>query len=265
MKDAELPESGELALPVAPTCGLSKRVHPPESSINDREVDIDAGLDELGGNQANRLSTLLARLDLGKDPAPVLRAHQRGKMDGLLVSKPLVEHLGEGAGVRAEVDDGEDIALLGDLRRELLIARRLRRRGPSRLHPAEALEGPDVRREDLAHGREPVGKPGALPERRLRRGADHDRHAEVADERAQPVEDGCEQRSGQRLRLIEDDHAPREAVELAARGRAIGEEALQELHRGRHHDGGIPVLGGDPVPVRLLRRIEGAMMLEDCV
>ena len=46
------------------------------------------------------------------------------------------------------------------------------------------------------------------------------------------------------LRLVEDDDAVGDVVELAAAAAAVGVERLEELHRRRHHDGGVPVFAG---------------------
>ena len=51
------------------------------------------------------------------------------------------------------------------------------------------------------------------------------------------------------LRLVEDDDAVGDVVELAAAAAAVGVERLEELHRSRHHDGGVPVFAGQHLAV----------------
>ena len=51
------------------------------------------------------------------------------------------------------------------------------------------------------------------------------------------------------LRLVEDDDAVGDVVELAAAAAAVGVERLEELHRRRHHDGGVPVFAGQHLTV----------------
>ena len=45
----------------------------------------------------------------------------------------------------------------------------------------------------------------------------------------------------QSLRLVQDDHAVCDVVQLPAAGRAVGEETLEELHGGGHDHRRIPV------------------------
>ena len=51
------------------------------------------------------------------------------------------------------------------------------------------------------------------------------------------------------LRLVEDDDAVGDVVELAAAAAAVSVERLEELHRRRHHDGGVPVFAGQHLAV----------------
>ena len=51
------------------------------------------------------------------------------------------------------------------------------------------------------------------------------------------------------LGFVEDDDAVGDVVELAAAAAAVGVERLEELHRRRHHDGGVPVFAGQHLAV----------------
>ena len=51
------------------------------------------------------------------------------------------------------------------------------------------------------------------------------------------------------LRLVEDDDAVGDVVEFAAAAAAVGVERLEELHRRRHHNGGVPVFTGQHLAV----------------
>ena len=61
----------------------------------------------------------------------------------------------------------------------------------------------------------------------------------------QRIDSGCERANPQRLSLVEDDDAPGEPVQLAATTRAVREQALEELYRGRDDHRRVPVLGSD--------------------
>ena len=49
--------------------------------------------------------------------------------------------------------------------------------------------------------------------------------------------------------FVEDDDAVGDVVELAAAAAAVGVERLEELHRRRHHNGGVPVFAGQHLAV----------------
>ena len=93
----------------------------------------------------------------------------------------------------------------------------------------------------------------ARVERRLRGGAEHDRAAVVARQFVQRLRARSEQRARQGLRLVEDDDAAGDVVQLAAARGARGEQALEELHVGGDDDRRGPVLHGELelVPVGL--------------
>jgi hypothetical protein len=79
-EDAQLAEAVEAAFAAASSRCLRERVEAAEGAIDDGEVEIDAGLDELRGDEAHRLAALLALLDLGEHAGMMLRAHERGEV-----------------------------------------------------------------------------------------------------------------------------------------------------------------------------------------
>ncbi len=66
----------QLALPVTPAGRLGNAVEPCSRAPHHGETDVDAGLDERGGNEPNRLARLKALLDQGKDGPSMPCAHQ---------------------------------------------------------------------------------------------------------------------------------------------------------------------------------------------
>ena len=97
----------------------------------------------------------------------------------------------------------------------------------------------------------------------------------VAGELVERLRARREQRTRQGLRLVEDDDAAGDVVQLAAARGARGEQAFEELHVGGDDDGRGPVLHGElelvPVGLRAVRIawsqlaslvLDGRMMFE---
>src|SRR5580704_19298885 len=101
--------------------------------------------------------------------------------------------------------------------------------------------------DPLQDGREPVGLGRQLAdgfgleatdevargERRLRGGAEHDRRAVVSRDLVESRDAWAENRKGDGLSLVEDDHRTGEIVQLAAPRWAVREQALEQLDVGR--------------------------------
>ena len=91
------------------------------------------------------------------------------------------------------------------------------------------------------------------PEERLKGGlggrAEDGRGVVMLDELGDGTDAGGKVVAREGLRLVEDDDAVGDVVELAAAAAAVSVERLEELHRRRHHDGGVPVFAGQHLAV----------------
>jgi hypothetical protein len=79
----------------------------------------------------------------------------------------------------------------------------------------------------------------------LRRRAEHDRGPVILRELIERGEAGSQHRKRNGLRLVEHDHGIGKVVQLPAMGGAIGVEALELLHIGRHDHGRRPIFHGE--------------------
>ena len=79
--------------------------------------------------------------------------------------------------------------------------------------------------------------------------AEDGRGVVMLDELGDDADAGGKVVARESLRLVEDDDAVGDVVELAAAAAAVGVERLEELHRRRHHDGGVPVFAGQHLTV----------------
>ena len=70
------------AFPVAPAGGLDDRFEPGFGAEDDREVDVDAGLDERGGDETRRATLSQASAHRFQLLSAVTGAHQRRQMKG---------------------------------------------------------------------------------------------------------------------------------------------------------------------------------------
>ena len=104
-----------------------------------------------------------------------------------------------------------------------------------------------------------------IPERWLRRRTQHDRGAELRRERSHRRNARPQMRQRQHLRLVKNDDAVCQIVELAAAGRTVCVERLEQLHRRRHHDRHVPVFGGQCAAHLLRRRAVGEVKLHAAV
>ncbi len=255
------------SLAVAAAGRLGDLVEPGLGAIDHREVHIDPGLDQRRADDdaAPRRPRVEPLADLLKALAAVPRAHQRREV---VTALPAIEPLVELAGMHAGVDDAERLLMVTQACGERPV-----------VEFAQPLDADALERSikslrlgrDLAH----VAK-AALEARRLivsldegwlGRRAQHDARAVVAGEFVERRDARPEQRQRQRLRLVQDHHASRDVVQLAAAGRPVGEQPLEELHGGGDDHGGVPVLHREAqLVLRLGRRLrvvdEGAVVLE---
>ena len=255
--------SVQSALAVAASGGLRDRIQPGQRSVDHREIQVDAGLHELGRDHPHGCRRLAAGqglsaggqggLDVGDDFAAVLRAHQRrevpqaGPAGGQLAGEALVEF----AGIGTAADDGQHRVVAGEGLGGDFPGLRLRQLG-RQAHP-HALQGVVQGGFVVDDGGDLTGCVAAQPapaevallgERRLGGGAEHDGGAVVAHQQAQHVHHRLQEVHRQQLRLVDDDDAAAQGVQLAAARSLAGEQALEELHAGGHHHGRVPVLAG---------------------
>ena len=159
------------------------------------------------------------------------------------------------------VDDGEGLAPRPGAHPPRDLAPRERLGGPLVLDPPQRPEPALRPRHDLArvHARELRND----LERGLRRRREHDGRAVMRGEAAQDIEDRSEVLARQRLRLVEDQHAVGEPVQFPHPPRPPREEALEQLHGRRDHDGRVPVLGGQlrPRPFARAGRVVGVAVV----
>lgn len=104
-------------------------------------------------------------------------------------------------------------------------------------------------------------------QRGLRGGAQHRADPVVARQFVQQRHARAQQCVRQGLCFVQNHDAAGDVVQLAATGRAIGEQALEELHCGSDDDRRVPVLHGQFALVDGLRRLgriveEGAVVLQ---
>src|SRR3546814_7473376 len=78
-------------------------------------------------------------------------------------------------------------------------------------------------------------RPILRPQRRLRRRAQNDARAIVARQFVDRCHAGTQQGHRDRLRLVEDDDASGQIMQLARLAGARGEQAFKELHRSEEH------------------------------
>ena len=86
LEDEDLPRrgsllGGEFSFAVAAAGGLGDGVESSEGAEDDGEIDINAGFDELGGDEANRAICLEAGFDFLEARGAVLRAHEGGEVE----------------------------------------------------------------------------------------------------------------------------------------------------------------------------------------
>lgn len=108
-EDMGLAGLGEFAVAVAAPGSLGDRVESGEGAIDDGEIDIDSGFDELGGDEANGELFLQTLADLGEDAGAVFRTHEGGEV---VISLALAEETEDFASMLAAVDDAESLRLI---------------------------------------------------------------------------------------------------------------------------------------------------------
>nr|WP_284540040.1 hypothetical protein [Pleomorphomonas sp. T1.2MG-36] len=99
-----------------------------------------------------------------------------------------------------------------------------------------------VRRQLAPFETEAVRLERLIAERRLRRRAEHHGCAVVVGQFLDGPHDRDQERSRQRLRLVEHDHRTGDVVQFATARRSVREQALEQLHVGGDDDRRVPVL-----------------------
>jgi hypothetical protein len=91
VEDVGLAFGGEFAFAVAASGGLGDGVEACHGAIDEGEVDIDAGFDELGGDEADGEFFGEALADGGEHLEAVLRAHEGGKVEISVAGREVFE------------------------------------------------------------------------------------------------------------------------------------------------------------------------------
>ena len=261
MHDAFICASLSFAI-AAPRC-LQDAVQPGDFAPDRREIHIHARFDQAGGNHAARFPGAQPRANFIERPFPVARSHQRRKMIAPLFRQQFIQL----SRAPARADDAERRFLPGNL---------LRKRGcrhpalPSKRHAAKEIEQPVRVGRDFANGklrRSPAEKPR---QRRLRRGTEHGRRTVMPHKLGDGENARLQIRQRHRLRLVENNHAVRNVMQLtAARGfRRV--KRFEELHRRRHDNRRVPVFTRKSLAkrgrffraLRVVRKIRLAVMLQ---
>ena len=246
----------EFTLTVAATGDLHDGIEGAKGAPDFGEIDVHAGLDHLGGDDAAGLAETEIFLDARDEVEAMLGAHRGGEVNGGFVggevwtvecAEVLGELVPEFAGVAGEVDHAEHLRGGSETGGE---------RGPvggftgNREAIGDAAKGAEKfvgGRGDFAEfgGEKTVRKSGAAAKSGLSGGAENKTGAVVCGEFSQDVEGRREQVGGQGLDLVENDDGTRDAMEFTAPGGAGGEERFEKLDGGRDDDRRVPVFGDE--------------------
>ena len=234
---------------------------PGQGAIDDGEVDIDAGFDQLGADHPDRHRVLSCSqclppchqglLDVGNGVAAVLGAHQAGQMPqagAFFGLDPRIKF----ARISAAANNGEYCIVSGDLWRQLFpTARRFQVSRQMDLDPFQRTVQPGHVIDDFTDfaGCEAAQLAGLIEavaafQRRLGGGAQHQRDAVILDQQAQHVDHWLQIGHRQQLRLVKHDDAADQVVQLAATRGPAGEQTFEQLHVGRDDQRRVPVFAG---------------------
>ena len=99
-EDMDLTGTGQASVPIAASGGLGDGIESGHGAIHDGEIDIDAGFNELGGDDTDCFSLIEALFDFVEDAAAVFGAHQGGEVEmGIGTAEEGIERLCVFAGV----------------------------------------------------------------------------------------------------------------------------------------------------------------------
>lgn len=197
----------------------------------------------MGGNQETGFALCEPLTDLRQHRLAVSRAKVCGQVKK---AGDAAKQLGQPPGVTLEVDDAESGTGVFQIVGERLPGG-WRIDVPEHLHPAGAIEQMEIVRHDLlgspAFGGELADFGVKMIEGRLSGGREDHGGAVALGQPGQGGQGGDGEILRQGLNLVEEDDAARQPVELAAGGRAVGEEGFEDLHAGGDDERGVPVFG----------------------
>ena len=229
---------GEFAFAVAAAGGLGDGVKSGDAAKDDGEIDVHAGFDELGRDDAHGEAGAETRFDRVEDAGAVLSTHEGAEVKMGVVARKAFE---EGASVTAGADDAEDLGV-GEEQRDEGVVVETAKRGSA--HASEGGVEAGAVGDDLGGGDKADFEVGTPFERGLGGGAEHDAGAVVGGEFLDGAQAGREEFEWERLGLVEDDDRAGDAVEFATARGAVGVERLEELDVGGDDQAGVPVFGG---------------------
>ena len=233
---------------------------PSDRAVNDGEVEVDAGFDELRGDDTDGAARLVqGRPDRGEHLGSVRRAHQRREV------KRAFGHQGVkvASGV-ASIDDAQSARFIREKVGQLVPRDRA-------FQPVQPFH-PDAAKtlaQRLRIGRQLARlglqalEPLSFAECRLGCGREKHRRAVAGHQLVKREQDRAEMARREKLGLVEHDDRAGEVVELAATRRLRGEERFEELHRRRDDNRRFPVLGGEAGRVGIFVWGEVTMVLDD--
>jgi hypothetical protein len=231
----------EPAFPIAAAGCLDNRVERAHGSHHQRKIEIYSRLDNLRRDEQARSAAFKTLADILYHRSAVGATEERREVKHFRVSQR-VEHRHR---VCFRVQDDERLSFA---RRELgdLVPAHVFFVSPLVPDPSVAAEEVRRIRGDLScvESRKSLD----LLERRLRGGREDNGRAVVRAELRERVENWLEQARGQRLGLVDQDHALRQAVDLSTRRRPRSEETLEKLDRRCHDDRSVPIFCRKSLP-----------------
>ena len=253
-----------LAVAVAAPRGLQNRIQTGHLPVDRREIHVHARLNQRGGDHPAGQAVLQALANDLQNRLAMGRAHQRGQVKAALPRQQRMDFLGR----LSAVDDAQHLMLGAQLVRQRRIgahADAAEGDAPEAFVQLRGVGADFPHRDFRREGRNQVAQ------NRLGGRAQHRRGPEIRNQGCNRTHAGQQGLHGQHLRLVKDDYAVGDVVQLPALGGAVGIDGFKELHSGGHNHRRVPVFGGKAraalFAVHLLVRIENraAVVLDDVV
>src|SRR5579859_4976637 len=208
--------SREPTFAVAAARDLHNGIQRPQRAPHGWEIHVNAGFDQLRGNDAARLVRLEVLTDFMNGVEPVLRAHGGGEVNGFIdVGQAPSQFLPKLGGMAREVYDAERLLASSQFSGKFWPIKCLTGRGKVVVHSAQVTEQRwRIRRKlpKFFSGKEIRWQRTTAPERWLCCGTEDEAHSVVPLQFTEDAECGCEQMSRQCLHFVKYDHRVRDTV-----------------------------------------------------